>query len=140
MKITTKSKYAVRAIYSLMALGGEHQPVSMDRILEQEDISKKYLERIFTIMKEGNVIVGTRGVGGGYMLARSADQITLREIINIADGPLAASDCSIVSDMCSNFDSCSVNWMWAGLTKVCDDYLEKITVKDLMSRSIVNNI
>ncbi len=132
MKITTKSKYAVKAIYTLTALGGTTQPVSMEKILEIEDISKKYLERIFSIMKEGNIIISTRGVGGGYMLARPANDITLLEIINITDGPLAASDCAIESNNCNNFSSCSVNWLWAGLTKLCDEYLEKITVADMM--------
>ena len=90
MKITTKSRYAIRAIYALCMLGGDKHPVSILKILEFEDISKKYLEQIFT---EGD---------------------------------------------CSNFSSCAVNWLWAGLEKACDDYLEKITIADMMKQSVAH--
>ena len=78
MKITTKSRYAIRAIYALCKLGGDKHPVSILKILEFEDISKKYLEQIFTKLKYVNIITGSRGVGGGYMLARNPDNINLK--------------------------------------------------------------
>ncbi len=59
MKITTKSRYAIRAIYALCMLGGDKHPVSILRILEFEDISKKYLEQIFTKLKHVNIIIGS---------------------------------------------------------------------------------
>lgn len=134
MKITTKSRYAIRAIYALCKLGGDKHPVSILKILEFEDISKKYLEQIFTKLKYVNIITGSRGVGGGYMLARNPDNINLKEIVNTMDGPLKTQDCGAI-DNCQNFSSCAVNWLWAGLEKTCDDYLEKITVADLISKS-----
>ena len=81
IKITTKSLYAVRAIYAIARLGGDKQLVSMGKILEIEDISKKYLEQIFTKLRNGNIIIGSRGVGGGYKLSRTPDKINLSEII-----------------------------------------------------------
>ena len=85
MKITTKSRYAIRAIYALCMMGGDKHPVSILKILEFEDISKKYLEQIFTKLKHVNIITGSRGVGGGYMLARNPEQINLKEIVNTMD-------------------------------------------------------
>ena len=134
MKITTKSRYAIRAIYALCMLGGDKHPVSILRILEFEDISTKYLEQIFTKLKHVNIIIGSRGVGGGYMLARNPNQINLKEIVNTMDGPLKTEDCGAEGD-CRNFSSCAVNWLWAGLEKACDDYLEKITIADMMKQS-----
>lgn len=134
MKITTKSRYAIRAIYALCRLGGDSRPICMLKILECEDISKKYLEQIFTKLRKGNIITGTRGVGGGYMLARPAESVTLKEIINIMDDDLTAViDCVSAVD-CSNYSSCSVNWLWEGFTKCCNDYFEKITIADLIKR------
>ena len=95
---------------------------------------KKYLEQIFTKLKYVNIITGSRGVGGGYMLARNPDDINLKEIVNTMDGPLKTQDCGAI-DNCQNFSTCAVNWLWAGLEKTCDDYLEKITVADLISKS-----
>ena len=134
MKITTKSRYAVRAVYALLRLGGESQPVNILKILEFEDISKKYLEQIFTRLKSINVIVGSRGVGGGYMFARNPSEINLKEIIDVMDGPLKTADCGAEGE-CSNFSCCPVNWLWAGLEKICDNYLEKITVSDLLDNT-----
>lgn len=134
MKITTKSRYAVRAVYALLRLGGENQPVNILKILEFEDISKKYLEQIFTKLKSINVIVGSRGVGGGYMFARKPSEINLKEIIDVMDGPLKTADCGAEGE-CNNFTCCPVNWLWAGLEKICDEYLEKITVYDLLNDS-----
>lgn len=134
MKITTKSRYAVRAVYALCMLGGDKHPVSILKILEFEDISKKYLEQIFTQLRHKNVITGSRGVGGGYMLARNPEEISLKEIVNTMDGPMKAEDCGAEND-CKNFSSCAVNWLWAGLERACDSYLEKITIADMMNKS-----
>ena len=68
------------------------------------------------------------------MLARSPEDINLKEIVNTMDGPLKTQDCG-AEDNCQNFSTCAVNWLWAGLEKACDDYLEKITIADLMSKS-----
>ena len=133
MKITTKSRYAIRAIYALCRLGGDLRPVGMLKILECEDISKKYLEQIFTKLRGSNIITGARGVGGGYMLARPPETITLKEIIDLMDGPLAAAECVSGAD-CSNYSSCAVNWLWEGLKKCCDNYFEGITIADLIKR------
>ena len=68
------------------------------------------------------------------MLARNPNQINLKEIVNTMDGPLKTEDCGAEGD-CRNFSSCAVNWLWAGLEKACDDYLEKITIADMMKQS-----
>ncbi len=135
IKITTKSLYAVRAIYAIARLNGDKQSVTMGKILEIEDISKKYLEQIFTKLRNGNIIIGSRGVGGGYKLSRTPDKINLKEIINIMDGPIETVDCSS-ADSCSNYSVCGVNWLWDGLKKCCDDYFEKITIADLINKPI----
>ncbi|MBC7197281.1 MAG: Rrf2 family transcriptional regulator, partial [Deferribacterales bacterium] len=68
MRITTKSRYAIRAIYALVRLNGEHEPVPLNKISEYEDISLKYLEQIFSKLKKANIVKSVRGISGGYML------------------------------------------------------------------------
>lgn len=138
MKITTKTKYAIRAVYILCMLGGDKEPVNIFKILEYEDISKKYLEQIFLKLKNSGIIKGTRGVGGGYMFAKPSEEITLKEIVNTMDGVMKPEDCG-AEDKCLNFDSCVVNWVWFGLEKVCDDYLASITISDMIKKSILFN-
>ena len=130
MKITTKSRYAIRSIFALVLLGGDERPVTLTQVAEHEDISRKYLEQIFIKLKKSNIVEGSRGAQGGYVLARPADSITLKEVIYAMDGPVSISDCTQEAS-CENFSSCGINWLWAGLKKTVDNYLENITIYDL---------
>lgn len=130
MKITTKSRYAIRAIFALNALGGEHTPVGLAKIAEREHISKKYLEQIFMRLKELDIVAGSRGAGGGYTFLRKPSEITLKEVVHAMDGPQMPFDCNS-EETCSRYESCGINWFWEGLKKTVDTYLDKITVEDL---------
>lgn len=130
MKITTKSRYAIRAIYSLIILGGDKEPVALAQIAQMEAISRKYLEQIFIQLKKHNIVIGARGAGGGYLLSREAASITIAEVVCAMDGPINPVDCTDGED-CSKFNSCAVNWLWHGLKKNIENYLENITIEDL---------
>lgn len=130
MKITTKSRYAIRSIFALVLLGGDEKPVTLTQIAEHEDISRKYLEQIFIKLKMSKIVEGSRGAQGGYILAKPANMITLKEVIYAMDGPVSVSDCTN-EGLCGNFDHCGINWLWSGLKKTVDNYLENITIYDL---------
>ncbi|MGE4266566.1 MAG: Rrf2 family transcriptional regulator [Deferribacterales bacterium] len=138
MKITTKSRYAIRSIFALVLLGGDEKPVTLTQIAEHEDISRKYLEQIFIKLKKSGIVEGSRGAQGGYILAKPAKMITLKEVIYAMDGPVSVSDCTNES-LCCNFDSCGINWLWSGLKKTVDNYLENITIYDLKRQAIGGN-
>jgi len=130
MKITTKSRYAIRSIFALVLMGGDERPVALTQIAEKEDISRKYLEQIFMKLKKSGIVEGSRGAQGGYMLARSSDKIRLKEVVYAMDGPVNISDCN-QEDSCDNYSSCGINWLWNGLKETVDDYLDNITIYDL---------
>lgn len=130
MKITTKSRYAIRSIFALVLLGGDEKPITLTQVSEHEDISRKYLEQIFIKLKKCGIVEGSRGAQGGYVLAKPANQITLKEVIYAMDGPVSISDCTMETS-CDNFGSCGINWLWSGLKKTVDNYLENITIYDL---------
>ncbi|WP_022851230.1 RrF2 family transcriptional regulator [Limisalsivibrio acetivorans] len=138
MKITTKSRYAIRAIYSLVMLGGDTEPVALTQIAEHETISRKYLEQIFIQLKKGNIVTGSRGAGGGYVLAQDAKDITCKDIVIAMDGPINPVDCTD-SENCDKYSTCAINWFWMGLKKNVDNYLESITIDDLKKQSVGGN-
>ncbi|PLX67513.1 MAG: Rrf2 family transcriptional regulator [Denitrovibrio sp.] len=130
MKITTKSRYAIRSIFALVLLGGDQRPIALNQIAEHEDISRKYLEQIFIKLKKSDIVLGSRGAQGGYMLARDPQNIKLKEVIYAMDGPVNISDCT-QEESCDNFASCGINWLWAGLKETVDNYLDNISIYDL---------
>jgi len=130
MKITTKSRYAIRSIFALVLMGGDSKPIALTQIAEHEDISRKYLEQIFIKLKKSGIVEGSRGAQGGYMLAKSPETIRLKEVIYAMDGPVKISDCT-QEETCDNFSSCGINWLWSGLKQTVDEYLDNITIQDL---------
>ncbi len=130
MKITTKSRYAIRAVFAMLALGGDKEPVSIKKISEFEDISVKYLEQLFTKLRKSKIVKSVRGTLGGYMFARPINEITVKDIIYSMDGPIKPVDC-IDSDGCGKASVCAVNWVWFGLKKDIDNYLESVTLQKM---------
>ena len=85
MKLTTKSEYSILALI-YMARHEEKGFIKIDEICENCDVPKKYLELLFTILRQGRYIKTKRGVSGGYKLARPASKISIAEIIRLMDG------------------------------------------------------
>jgi len=91
MKLTTKSEYSILALV-YMARHQQDGFIKIERICSHYDISKKYLELLFTILKQNRYLKARRGSAGGYALARPADQISIAEIIRLMDGALAPTE------------------------------------------------
>ncbi len=131
MKITTKSRYAIRALYALAIAGGDKQPVSLKKISELEAISIKYLERIFSSLLKAKIVDSIRGIYGGYIFSRPLNEITLKDIVYTMDGPIKPVDC-LDEDGCEHAKDCGINWIWFELKKLIDNFLEKVTFHDLV--------
>jgi Rrf2 family protein len=91
MKLTTKSEYSILAMI-YMARHEKKGFIKIDEICEKCDIPKKYLEFLFTILRQGRYIKTKRGISGGYKLAKSASDISIAEIIRLMDGALAPTE------------------------------------------------
>ncbi|HWH37148.1 MAG TPA: Rrf2 family transcriptional regulator [Candidatus Limnocylindrales bacterium] len=87
MRVSAKADYAVRAAAELAAADG--QPLKRERISDAQGIPAKFLEAILLELKHAGIIKSTRGTGGGYALARPADEISLADVIRAVDGPMA---------------------------------------------------
>lgn len=88
MRVSLQAQYAISGVFDL-AYNGRGQPVQVRVIGERQRIPARYLEQIFQRLRRARVVTGKRGPGGGYVLARAASAITLREVVEAVEGPAA---------------------------------------------------
>ena len=134
MKISTKGRYALRMLVDLAEHRGEGY-ISLKDIAERQEISRKYLEQIIQIFNRTDVLRVGRGSQGGYMLAKSASQYTVGEILRMTEGSLAPVDCVDQCPIeCPRSGECPTLPVWRGLAKVVNEYLDGITLQDLVDQ------
>ena len=134
MLISTKGRYALRVMIDL----AEHQQadfVPLKVIADRQDISEKYLESIIKLLVKAKLLSGLRGKGGGYRLTKSPEQYTVGSILRLTEDSLAPVSCLEQSAAsCPRMAECRTLPLWQGLDKVINDYLDNITLSDLMHR------
>ncbi|MBP5314087.1 MAG: Rrf2 family transcriptional regulator [Eggerthellaceae bacterium] len=134
MKISTKGRYALRMLIDL----AEHQNtgyVSLKEISERQGISKKYLEQIIPIFNKTDILRANRGAQGGYYLAIDPSKITVGEILRLTEGPFVPVECVGQSAVkCDRDLDCPTLPVWQGLTKVVNEYLDGITLQDIIDQ------
>ena len=110
--------------------------ITLGDIAERQNISKKYLEQIVPLLNRSGLLKTNRGYQGGYMLARPADKYTVGEILRVTEGNLAPVTClEHEENECQRADECATLYVWQGLHKAVNDYLDSITVQDIVDRS-----
>ena len=110
--------------------------VALKDIAERQGISKKYLEQIVSILNKSGILRTTRGYQGGYMLAKSPDKLTVGDILRITEGSLAPVAClDDEINVCSRAENCVTLDVWRGLYKVVAEYLDSITLQDIIDKS-----
>ncbi len=133
MRLTTKGRYAVTAMIDL-AMNQSVGPVSLKSISDNQGISLSYLEQLFAKMKRRELVVGARGPGGGYVLARDVDSISIADIILAVDEPLDITECE-GEENCHDGKRCLAHDLWSELTDQLHDFLSGIHLGELMRRS-----
>ena len=133
MRITTKGRYALRAVLSLARVSTEGKPVSIKSISEREDISAEFLEQIFFKLRKADVIRSVRGPGGGFFFARPLDEITLMDIIEASGEGMGISPCVCGKKAtCERKDDCAAFGIWQAMDGHIRDFAEGRTVADMM--------
>ena len=137
--ISTKGRYSIRILLDLAEhKNGDYIP--MKSVAERQDISLKYIERILPQLKAGKLIDSTHGKGGGYKLSRDPDQITLWEILQLAEGDLAPVAClRSDADVCTRAQECRTLGIWETYYRMTKDYFTGITLADLMAQEGPDN-
>ena len=131
MRLTTKGRFAVTAMIDL-ALREASGPVTLAGISERQGISLSYLEQLFGKLRRRELVASVRGPGGGYTLARSADSVSVADIILAVDEPLDTTQCS-GKDSCQGTNHhCITHDLWANLNRKMFEYLESVTLDSLV--------
>ena len=133
MIISTRGRYALRVMIDLAECGGGEY-TAMKKIAERQGISLKYLERILPILTQNGIVEGVQGKGGGYRLTRSPSEYKVGEILRLTEGDLAPVAClQSGADECERAGVCRTLPMWKNLQKVITDYLDGVTLADLVN-------
>lgn len=139
MKISTKGRYALRMLIDL----AEHKDcgyIALKNIAERQGISKKYLEQIVPVLTRADILITNRGYQGGYKLADKPENYTVGQILRLTEGNLAPVSCLEHFPIeCEKKGSCSTLYIWEGLYKVICEYLDGITLKDIVDRKNYEN-
>ncbi len=134
MKISTKGRYALRFMLDL-ADHGDGRYVPLKEISARQGISLKYLEQIVAQFGKLGMLESVRGPQGGYRLARAPREYTIGEILRYAEGDLAPVAClEQAVNTCPRQAECATLPFWQGLYQVINDYVESVTLEDLLEQ------
>lgn len=134
MRISTKGRYALRMLLDL----AEHRDsgfIALKEVAERQSISKKYLEQIIPVFSKSGILLTSRGVQGGYRLAETPDRYTVGEILRMTEGSLSPLVCAEQETAeCERSGKCAMLPVWQGLTRVISEYLDGITLQDILNQ------
>ena len=136
MKLSTKGKYGVRALFEIAKHYGKG-PLSIKAIAERQHISLSYLEQILHRLGKAGIIESVRGPHGGYSLARRPSGLTIGDVVRALEGPIALSHCLEPgeNDSCRQSDDCVARMVWAKVGKKIEAALDSISFEDLLRQS-----
>ena len=137
MKVSTRGDYASRALLSMALHAEELGPQSVRDIAARTALPQPYLEQILLALKGAGVVRSKRGVGGGYVLARPAADITLSEIISAVDGPIQAGDFGEPhqNGACDHEGQCVLLSVWHEVSEHMRTHLSGFTLADMADRA-----
>ncbi len=133
MKLSTRTRYGIRAIIELAQYEGK-RPLQLKVIAERQGISVKYLEQLMSLLRSSGFVRSVRGSKGGYILARSPDQIRLSEVFRCLEGPVTTAECTENEDYCERAADCVAREVWMQVEEAIQRVLSSITLADLVER------
>ena len=135
MKLSTKGRYAVMAMADL-ACHADRPAVSLAEIAERQQLSVAYLEQLFARLRRRGLVVIARGPGGGYHLARPADETTIAEVVTAVNEPLRATRCAGrdgPAGCMRGGAKCLTHDLWEETGRQIQDYLASVSLADVVS-------
>jgi Rrf2 family iron-sulfur cluster assembly transcriptional regulator len=136
MRLSTKGRYAVTAMMDI-ALHEKQGPVTLAEISQCQGISLSYLEPLLSKLRKHGLVTGVRGPGGGYRLAKTADKISIADIIQSVDEKLDMTKCGGKGD-CSNGEKCLTHQLWFDLSCRLYEFLSGIKLDQYVNRPEIN--
>lgn len=133
MKLSPLEEYGLRCLIQL-ARRGNAQPVTIRQISESEGLSTAYVGKLMFLLQKANLVQSTRGVQGGYVLARPAASMTLCEVFQALDPGVLDDVCQKFTgteDACVHSGACVIKPVWKGLADHINGYLERVSLSEL---------
>ena len=135
MLISSKGRYALRVMLDL-AENSLGQLIPLKDITERQNVSKKYLESIMVMLSKAGFVEAMHGKGGGYRLSREAGEYKVGDILRLTEGTLAPVMCLEENAApCARAEACKTLPLWTGLDKVIREYLDNISLEDILQGS-----
>lgn|SRR5208283_3871976 len=120
-----------------IARGYPGQPVTVKEIALNQDVSIHYLEQILNKLRKAGLVRSIRGPGGGYLLSKSPEKISIAAIVSELEGPVAITSCLNPEEGCVRVDNCVTYLLWKSLGEQIEAFLKTITLENLMSGDII---
>ena len=139
MLVSTRGRYAIRVMIDLAEhMNGKYIP--MKEIADRQDVSLKYMTKIMQALTKSGMLDGQHGKGGGYKLNRDPEEYRVGDILRLTEGTLAPVACIDKTDCkCDRSFECRTRPMWNELDKLISEYLDGITIADLMEGNTADN-
>ena len=137
LTLSTRGEYGVRAMFEI-AREYERGPLSIKEIARRQGVSIPYLEQLLNRLRRAGLIKSQKGPGGGYVLIKRPEEISIGIILKVLEGPVALTNClAPASDRreCSLVKKCVARLLWQSLGNKIEEFLENITLQDLLSAS-----
>jgi len=132
LKLSTKGQYGVRAMFEL-AKNYEQGPLTIKEIAARQGVSVSYLEQLLNRLRKSKLIKSQKGPGGGYLINKKPDEISVGMILHSLEGPVAITQCLDPSTKgCKRVDGCVARMLWKSLGEKIEDFLETINLNDLV--------
>lgn len=132
MIVSTRGRYALRVLVD-MAEHANDERIPLKEIAERQGISQKYIESIMTLLSKNGIVNGVHGKGGGYKLTKKPSEYIVGEILRITEGTLAPVVClEKNAKPCPREPNCRTLPMWTKLDNLIENYLDSVTIADLM--------
>lgn len=134
MMVSTRGRYALRVVLDI-AENCDGKYIPMRDVAVRQGISQKYLEQILPILSKNNILDAIHGKKGGYRLAKAPEEIKIGDILRLTEGDLAPVAClELGAKSCERAVSCPTRGFWEGLDRVINEYLDSVTLNQLMSK------
>ncbi|WP_196001467.1 Rrf2 family transcriptional regulator [Clostridium sp. 1001271B_151109_B4] len=131
MKISTKGRYGIIALIDLV-INSEYGSVTLKAISERQNISERYLEQVFSLLRKSGLIVGKKGAQGGYTLSKNPSEITIGEVLRSLEGELLLID--VKEGESSDVEEFVNRTVWSEINKKINDYFESITLEEIVNK------
>jgi len=137
MSITKNTEYALRALYEIAGNGTE-KPVSRKVIAERQKISAPFLEKIFIPLQKAGIISSVRGPGGGFVLSKRANDISVWDVFSAVDSKAHFYEkCAVVSEEeCELLKKCKIKYIWSRLNQAMKDSMADISLEDISAGNV----